>query len=111
MPEFGSTNRRQGRSLTKSGRSEAESLDDDEASRKIKERWPARSSVRGSVRAISPHGQPWSMDRGKKRARSAIECESTVLPWRLLTEPRKALDVAPDRTRIPFILLCQGICL
>lgn len=51
------------------------------------------------------------MNRGEKTAGSAIECESTVLPWRLLTESRKPLNVTPDRTRIPFVLLCQGVCL
>ena len=84
-----------GRSLTKSGRSEAKSLDDDEASHRIHGAM-ARAVVQNeSVRALGPHGQPGSIDRGKKSAGSAIECESTILPRRLLTEPGEPLNEAP----------------
>src|SRR5687768_7462542 len=85
-----------GRSLTQSGRSEAKSLDDDEASHRIHGAMARSPSFeKRSVRALGPHGQPGSMDRGKKSAGRAIECESTILPGRLLTEPGEPLNEAP----------------
>ena len=51
------------------------------------------------------------MDRSKKSAGSAIECESTVLPWRLLTQSRQALDESPDRSGIALVLFGKIVCL
>ena len=74
------------------------------------ERWPALSlSEERSVRALGPHGQPGSMDRGKKSAGSAIECESTILPRRLLTESGEPLNEAPHRAWIAFVLFREVV--
>jgi hypothetical protein len=60
------------------------------------ERWPALSlSKNDPCGHLARTDQPESMDCGKKSAGSAVDCESTILPRRLLTEPGKPLNEAP----------------